>query len=212
MMTLRDNECEVCEELSGAQPPWLRGESRILLRNEAFSLTPTLGSIVPGYFLVWANDHVHSMANLDASDSEALQEFLRPVAEHIHTAYNAPAAIFEHGVDGSTPVGSCIDHAHLHVFPCAPTLSARVHSLRTDWDEIDWASLNTLSSAPYLLFAPPNSNIPLVSRIGDRVESQLVRKAIAVEHGCEDEWDWAVFPFLDNLRATSIRWRSEMGV
>lgn len=198
--------CDICTELSGTAPEWVPGTSRILAASSNFAITPTLGSIIPGYMLVWSLEHVSSMANLEGDRSE-LTQILAELRQHVAEEYGMQAAIFEHGMDASSPSGGCVDHAHLHVFPCSPDLALRIEELQTSWTRLPWEKIHELRGRGYLLFEPPNTSEPFVSIVEERIPSQAVRRLIAASSGEADQWDWAVFPFLSNMEKTMDTWR-----
>jgi diadenosine tetraphosphate (Ap4A) HIT family hydrolase len=198
-------DCDICDELNGELPSWLENESRLMVEDEHFALTPTLGCLTPGYVLIWSKSHVPSMASLRTRERAALLAFLARVVKTLEAEYGA-VAVFEHGADGLSQAGNCVDHAHFHLFPCSNGLGQRLGALRENWSILDWSELGSLSGLPYLLHSLPGQPNPAVSLVEEGIKSQLVRRVLAEDLGIPDQWDWALFPFLNHLRETQRRW------
>lgn len=198
-----DPICEFCSKISraddGASPlAWF--DFRILTQTEDFVAVPALGSIVPGYLLLVTKKHVPSMACLTRGERQRLFAFTgwlaRLQAEHWH-----PPMIFEHGAadESKARAGSCVTHAHWHLVPGPWCLTSPDYTFRriSSFEEF---ALQYDFKAGYLYFESYNGTA-LVSE-ADFVCSQLFRRLLAQSAGKADEWDYAVFPFFDNMKET----------
>lgn len=193
--------CEICPEAAlGIQPSWLSG-GRELMRSRDFYVAASLGCLIPGYSLIWTTRHVTSMAALDPNTSPRLRVLVDVFRDRCQQSFG-PMAFFEHGSDGVSGSGSCILHAHLHAFPCSTSLSQQIVESRNDWVPWPAPSLSDLAGKPYLYYSSPHLPQALVVRNPHGVESQFIRRIMAAHLGRPDEWDWALFPNIENLIAT----------
>ncbi|MGK5531003.1 methyltransferase domain-containing protein [Streptomyces sp. URMC 129] len=213
----RDVPCELCEEVdshgyaitgSGSPAPGTApGEafSRLILRTSVADVLAGLGALTPGYALVIPHEHVASLGELGPRDMSRVFDLAWRVAERVRRRLGLASVLVEHGSSGvaSGRRGSCIVHAHVHVFPLprtaaqasfTPPGSRRITSL-TSLRELARRHRNYYLSAT----APQEGFI-----VADpQLPSQYARRQWAAELGEPDLWDWGAFPFIENARATA---------
>ncbi|GIF01643.1 HIT domain-containing protein [Paractinoplanes rishiriensis] len=179
--------------------PWY---DRPLIRQNAVGVAMcALGAFVPGYVLISPAKHQNSV---QALESEAMPDFLAFVDGVVNMVEGTfgPCTLFEHGSCRAEERqrSACITHSHIHVLPGAYSfhlLGLPVRSLGT---------LTGLAHLPpaeradgYLMYREPGG---LVQYASDAGISQYFRRHIARVLGRPDEWDYALFPQWDNVRAT----------
>lgn len=184
----------------------------VLLENEYFVAAPALGQLVEGYLLAIPQLHVTSVGNLDEKSFELFLTFVQRVQNVISSKYGR-SVIFEHGSLGSTGrAGCCVDHAHWHIIPFnLDPLSTLVKDGYLGSSIINPRQLRHLAGIgiPYLFFQNQLGEMWLYQ--APSVPSQLFRRILAKQIGREDEWDYAVFPFEENLKRTISTLRLEEG-
>jgi diadenosine tetraphosphate (Ap4A) HIT family hydrolase len=172
-----------------------RPENRILAESKHFYAKAALGQLVKGYTLIVTKDHYLSLASIPPSLFRELFSFRQQVASRLHAMFGHPIRYFEHGaVNRPYRAGSCIDHAHLHVFPMAETIRpvlcrvAGLERLASYSDVVQYLSANT--SYLYL----EEGDECFASAATEYLPSQLIRKVVADIVGRSREWDWRVHP------------------
>ncbi|MET8904349.1 methyltransferase domain-containing protein [Streptomyces sp. NPDC004538] len=223
-------QCEMCEEvrLAGAfatgNPHSFgapgTGFSRLIARTAAIDVFSGLGSLCKGYLLVVPRRHTASLGELSSAELAEAFDLAWLYADRVGRELGSPVVLVEHGSSGGgaagqppehTPDyssgGSCIVHAHLHVFPLSDASHA-VHfvapgSRRTTGlsDLVDTAHRNRnyyyctwKRDEGYLLSDP---SLP----------SQYARRVWAETLDEPDLWDWAAFPFLPHCQETTNHFR-----
>jgi diadenosine tetraphosphate (Ap4A) HIT family hydrolase len=202
-------ECDICVELFHKQGPVLpllevQGiHSRVIARSATSTAIVGLGAITPGYLLILPDRHCLSVANLtsaETSDLARLKESLRPRLEQLY----GNAVFFEHGsVTLDACAGSCIPHAHLHALPCMHDFRSDLRMVGIESRIADLKELKDFarSGISYFFFEDEISHM-YAYPLQKPVLSQFLRKIWARHEGCPDEYDWAVFPGLDNMVQT----------
>lgn len=108
----------------------MNGKEEVLYRDDRFIIVPDVAPCRPGHMLVVASSHVTSLATrwTDGSLAILVQRISQALASLEETA-----VFFEHGVGSDRKAPSCVEHAHVHVIPCAQPiaglLSAEVEGL-----------------------------------------------------------------------------------
>jgi diadenosine tetraphosphate (Ap4A) HIT family hydrolase len=201
-------DCLFCQVLrvSSDELPW---HDKILGRApEVGAVIAGLGAFVPGYVLVFPEEHTES--TLRVRPRERFLEFVDQAVSRV-TAVFGPATIFEHG-SCATPNArrsACLDHAHLHVLPgsygLAGSMQQRSARLLNDIDH----ALKSLEPADgYLYLREPSGAVWYAP---DPRVSQYFRRMVADYLNAPDEWDYLMFPRLDNVRETIHRF-GELGL
>ncbi|MBI1925820.1 hypothetical protein HYR99_16420 [Candidatus Poribacteria bacterium] len=174
----------------------------ILFESEHFVVVPTLGMILPGWLLIVAKQHLPNFAVLPEEWYSELKDIKARVHSKESELFHEPI-VFEHGPKpGDATVGSCIDHAHLHMIPIDRDILSELnthytfnrisnlHELRTHYRE----------KGAYLYYE--NQRHEKYVCTAKQVPSQFIRQLIAHKCGKENRWDWAVFPETENIQKT----------
>lgn len=193
-------QCLFCNYLDPTVDRWNQAWYlfHVIAETDNFIAVPALGCIVPGYMLVLTKQHIFSMAQLKPHELVELESFVDLLSKKLTEKW-APPVIFEHGACNETETaGSCIEHAHWHLVP-------------GNWDllpiEINFEKVSAFEEfagqkrgMAYLFFRDPFGNSYITNT--SHAPSQLFRRKLADQLGKADEWDYAVFPFIDNIRET----------
>jgi len=157
-----------------------------------------LGAFVPGYVLVFPEQHVESALRIRQETSDAFEDLIQRTVAAIQSAFGPPT-LFEHGSCPKEGVrrSACLDHAHIHILPGSYDLRSNVTSRGGSPDR----SVNerTVDGAGYLFLHEPMTR-PVYGH--DPGMSQFFRRQIATTLGMPDEWDYLLFPRLENVLQT----------
>lgn len=157
-----------------------------------------LGAFVPGYVLVFPEQHVESARRIRQETSVAFRDLIQRTVKAVQSAFGPPT-LFEHGSCPREGVrrSACLDHAHIHILPGSYDLKPHVTSRSGSQDR----SVNerTLNEAGYLFLHEPMMR-PVYGR--DPGMPQFFRRQIATALGIPDEWDYLLFPRLENVSQT----------
>jgi SAM-dependent methyltransferase/diadenosine tetraphosphate (Ap4A) HIT family hydrolase len=213
--------CDLCEEirLGGTAQTGVGasvgrqdgGFSRLIRRTSVVDVLAGLGAVIPGYTLIVPRRHVRSIGELSLPEITHAFDAARVMGRRVTRAFGSSVVIVEHGSSGQDygPSGACIEHAHMHLFPLDSGTDASRFALPESERVDDVAELSALarrhrnyyycawgSSAGYVVADPP-------------LESQHARRIWSEVVGRRDEWDWALFPFMENARLTVTRLRRD---
>jgi diadenosine tetraphosphate (Ap4A) HIT family hydrolase len=180
--------------------PWF---DRPLIREAGVGVAVSaVGALVPGHILVSPIDHTRSVRELAPHRREAFLAFARQVRRHLENAYG-PVTLFEHGScrDTRQRRSACVTHTHIQLLP------GRYRFDRLPLPVSSSDSLEGLLAAAaklgnergYLLHQEPGARVCLAADVG---VSQYFRRHIAEVVGEPDDWDYALFPRWENIRAT----------
>jgi diadenosine tetraphosphate (Ap4A) HIT family hydrolase len=197
--TARPLQCPFCDELEDVESSEFRKffsremlSSRIIKSVQNFVALPGLGAIRPGYVLILPKVHVRSFAFLDQPIIEELEQLKKELVQLI-TRKLSNVIVCEHGpVEITSSAGSCIDHAHLHIFPTEIDLFPRLSQLfrYRAIKSIHELSYFRLSQRPYIYYEKDNRCFSF--EVDRDIPSQYIRKILWEEEGKPDEWDWGV--------------------
>ncbi len=197
-------DCLFCQVLN-VPPQDLRWHDRPLTRVPGIgAVIPGLGAFVPGYVLVFPEQHVASTLRVSRDTYPEFNDLLRRTASLVEASFG-PVTVFEHGscsrIDQRR--SACLEHAHAHILPGVYGLSSAIVSPRYDIRSCLTGALDT--DLGYLLLDEP----PVGPRYGaDPGVSQYLRRCIAAKLDIPDEWDYLLFPRLDNVHETVRRYRA----
>ena len=171
------------------------------------AVIPGLGAFVPGYVLIFPEQHVESILKIPRERSDAFSLLLAKTAKAIRAVYG-PLTIFEHGSCTRRDLrrSACLDHAHIHLLPGSYGLLCHLQKLgRISLDRTDFSGL--VEHVGYLYLHEPT----LAPRYcPDPGVSQFFRKRIAEQMGIPEEWDYLMYPPLDNVRQTVSRLKGQL--
>lgn len=160
---------------------------------------PGLGALTEGYVLVVPTEHVSSVTQLPEKRVLEMEDFILSIANEIERLWG-PAIIFEHGGKPGEASSSCLDHCHVHLMPVrAPDECLEPREWRTH-DSMAEAVFSIRDVAPYHLVRIREGL--WVTRPDSVKQSQYMRRLVARDLGISDEWDYLLFPFLENMAAT----------
>jgi hypothetical protein len=149
------------------------------------------------------------MGALEDSELQILDDAL-DVAKALVTRAFGPATIFEHGPSTQgTALGCGIDHAHIHVAALPFSLERATRSIaRVEFE--DRQDLRAIADIHrrglgYLLVREPQHGLRVATPLAK--ERQLFRRAIAGAIGSPETFDYAAFPYVENVHETLRRMR-----
>lgn len=212
--------CELCREIlldgtavTGSHLEVAEGEpySRLICRTSVVDALAGLGSMVPGYVLLMPRRHVRSVGELTVAEMLHVFEVAWIIANRIKEAFGGTVVLVEHGSSGHNhgPSGACIDHAHVHLFPVDNAIDFTQFQLTDSRPIHNLAELSTLARMGknyyYCCVLGRSDRFKGHLAVEPRLKSQQARRIWAQALGRHDEWDWALFPFLDNAQLTATR-------
>jgi diadenosine tetraphosphate (Ap4A) HIT family hydrolase len=137
------------------------------------------------------------MASLRRNSMDELIAAIQEIRDLAQSSFGK-MLVFEHGMgDGEVGAG-CVSHAHVHLIPSDTKLDEAVLASVDDWQPVQLANLTDLAGSEYLLFMDTRDVVSGRVNRTARVPSQHVRRVLAKELGLDDQWDWAVYPFVSN--------------
>jgi len=200
--------CSFCDELSGtgdnnffdtfAKIDFAKAglDNRIVAETDNFVLMPMVGPLVPIYLLLVSKKHYLSFAHMPVN---LLQE-TENIIKKLFSVFSDIACIpvfFEHGPMSPNERGACCsDHAHLHAVAIEADIKNDFEKKGLNKKKISsfLEIRNQLSAGcPYLFYQNQAREMYLVDASG--VESQLIRKMLAVKIGAFSRLEW-----IDNRR------------
>ncbi|MCX5007782.1 HIT domain-containing protein [Streptomyces sp. NBC_00638] len=186
--------CEFCSPRNSEH--WFNAP---VATTEDFSAIPSVGSFVPGYLLVIPKRHLFSSSQLPQDLKRAFSQFITDLSSHLQSLYSSPVTIFEHGASESLndKSSSCVSHAHVHLVPGDYDLVSHMPDSGKSYASLD-DFMEPRREYPYLMC----SHSGRVHCYPDLPISQYYRRAVATALGKPDSWDYAAFPYWDNLRQT----------
>jgi diadenosine tetraphosphate (Ap4A) HIT family hydrolase len=186
--------CPYCGGIPGVGPrpvsaPKTRFD-RVLYETPEIVLTPTLGMIVPGSFLIVSKIHVHGFASLSEESLIRVDSSIRYILGRLRPLFG-DYLVFEHGspIKAIESHGGCIMHAHFHLFPTAKETGPMILSA-LPWQEL--GSLFQLSQARGLAYALVGLDGHYSLSKSPRLPSQWIRRVVVDSLNSSKHWDWGV--------------------
>lgn len=216
--------CELCREIlldgtavtgSYLEVPESEPYSRLIFRTSIVDALAGLGSMVPGYVLLMPRRHVRSVGELTVTEMLHVFDVAWIVANRIREAFGGTVVLVEHGSSGHnhSPSGACIDHAHVHLFPLDSAIDStqfQIAGSRPIHNVTELSTLARMGKNYYYCCALSCSDRFKGHLVAEpRLKSQQARRIWAQALGRHDEWDWALFPFLNNAQLTATRLRRD---
>lgn len=202
----RSSDCLFCNILrrSPGELPW--HDQPLTLEPDVGAVIAGLGAFVPGYVLVFPEQHVESTLLIGGTARQAFSDLLRTTVEQIAAMFG-PTTIFEHGSCSSGPLrrSACLDHAHMHIIPGSYDLAKWIEPA-TDMRQHRTLPRASHPEDGYLFLHEPASE-PVYT--GDPGVSQFFRRHIASEVGEPGDWDYLLFPRWENVRETVSRFHAQ---
>jgi ubiquinone/menaquinone biosynthesis C-methylase UbiE len=158
--------------------------------------------------------HVRSVGELTVTEMLHVFNVAWVMTNRIKEAFGGTVVLVEHGSSGHNhgPSGACIDHAHVHLFPLDNGVDYTQFQIPGSRPIYDLAELNTLARMGknyYCCALDCSDRFKGHLAVEPRLKSQQARRIWAQALGRHDEWDWALFPFLDNAQLTATRLRRD---
>ena len=194
-------DCLFCQVYAAEDQelPWF---DRPLIRKHQVGVAMCgVGAFVPGYILISPAQHQSSVQAFAADAAPDFLAFVEDVVGVVERMYG-PSTLFEHGSCRAEERqrSACITHAHIHVLPGAYSFSLLGLSVRPLGTLADLVNVPPAQRADgYLMYREPGG---LVQYSPDAGVSQYFRRHVARMLGRPDDWDYAVFPQWENVRAT----------
>ncbi len=192
-------DCQFCFKF--ADPPI--SSNRILWESNNFIILPSIGSFTPGYLLLMPRSHVPSFAALTPARLRTGWRIAEKMRQQIEDRYG-PCIIAEHGPGPTGTMGAaCCAHAHWHFIPCNPHQVSSAYEvaggLPTDLTTIE--QLRDWRGSAYM-FLSPLKNVYWTWPHSASFPPQFVRRVCAKILGCADFYNWALYPYRENMLQT----------
>jgi diadenosine tetraphosphate (Ap4A) HIT family hydrolase len=198
-------DCFFCKVVS-IRPHQLPWHDQLLTRvPQVGAVIAGLGAFTPGYVLVFPEQHVKSTLGIAKDDYPLFADLLTDTIERVTNAFGPPT-IFEHGSCAleNTRRSACLDHAHVHLLPGSYELSSNNQEDAIAMFERLPAIIAAVTG--YLFVQEPGSEPVYKSDPG---VSQYFRRKVAAKLDFADEWDYLLFPRLENVLETIKRFPQE---
>ncbi|MER8694762.1 hypothetical protein NKI77_13555 [Mesorhizobium opportunistum] len=182
-------------------------ENEVIAHGEHAIVLPTLGMIVPNWFLIIPQAH---SINFAQQSSEVHKE-LPAIVSSIFDLVSKPGdevLIFEHGaLRVGSNIGCGVDHAHLHVIVANSKfiskawggIESEMGARQSACNVVDmYSSIN--NSEPY--YFAWRAGRMLLEQPATKEISQRLRRVIAFAAGVPDEWNYRDHPFYNNIAST----------
>ncbi len=174
----------------------------LLFESERFAAVPSRGSIVPGWVLIVTKEHRICMGEVPTESQQELAKFTSAVRKAVRQAFG-PTVVFEHGPSvPNQSVGCGVDHAHLHIVPTSCDLVAGLSDVHPE--PVTWCRVTALEdvTACYrrgksYLFVEQEEGLCWVGTAHE-LPSQAFRKVIARSVGRSEQFDWKLYPEIEN--------------
>jgi diadenosine tetraphosphate (Ap4A) HIT family hydrolase len=192
------SDCLFCQVVS---VPWkrLRWFDRPLAHIPGIGgVIAGLGAFVPGYVLVFPEQHIESVLQVPRDIAVPFGNLLQGTVEAVRSTFGPPT-LFEHGscLRKDTRRSACLDHAHVHVLPGTYDLNSQLVDAIGETAHLSDAT--ALECSGYLFLQEPMAR-PIYSP--DPGVSQFFRRHIARTLGIADAWDYLLFPRMENVSET----------
>jgi diadenosine tetraphosphate (Ap4A) HIT family hydrolase len=186
-------------------------EQSILWQNDDLALIPAPGNITPGYLILTTTNHISRFANASIQQLLAAKAILQCIRSIGNDLGMANYVLFEHGgVSINSRGAACIDHAHWHLAPCPEPslLRMRLKSRFKESSHNDLLDIVSLRDVPpYILLVTEEG---IFSYITPEIESQYLRKHLALQWRIPEQWNWRLYPLKSNYLQTLHLFKERM--
>ncbi len=179
---------------------------RILLETEHYYVTPSLGSIVPNWLLVWPRSYFLNCLDWRGS-FQGINQLSEDVLQRLTGSGQTEHIWFEHGCGAAgSDVGCGVNFAHLHILVKPEFDFDCFNSTVETRSGMGWKSgaepnpNNFESTSDYHLFGNSTDRKHVCN--STRLGSQFFRRAIAEMTGKNDNWNYRTHPFQENAART----------
>jgi hypothetical protein len=190
--------CFICNSLCGAADiPW--SDRPLALDPRHGGILPGVGALIPGYVLICPSRHVPNFCS--AIGDPGMVSFMERTIDFLEEQFGQ-FTYFEHGGEmiPSAVTSSCVDHAHIHVFPGKIPIELPEESTKYA-NLLDFLERGKSSGtdSPYLMLGHSDGPCLVAKDIG---VPQFFRRQIARILGDPESWDYAAAPYLDKVKQT----------
>jgi ATP adenylyltransferase len=176
-----------------------------LFESQNFVVLPSLGAIVEGWLLIVPKAHFICIGEISDSLISEMNDLKETMCEIVKEEFG-PVVLFEHGpTKASCQIGCGVDHAHLHIVPCAFDLVDAAKPFLSD--KVKWKKANPQDckkafqeGKDYLYIEQPIGQGRITTN--QEFKSQIFRKAIASEMGMLEVYNWREEQHLNNIKYT----------
>ena len=157
---------------------------------------------------MFPEQHVESTRRIPRSVAAAFDALVERVSGTVRQLYG-PLTAFEHGScrDPNSRRSACLAHAHIHLVPGWYRLERHLRSVGSVVSAAAWVPTAATWDSGYLFLQEPGA-LPLYGP--DPGISQFFRRRIAEHLEIPDEWDYLLYPRLDNVHETVRRLDSRL--
>lgn len=204
--------CEICDEfLDGSTNsfrllvPKEELLSRTIKETQNFRALAGLGSIIPGYVLIFSKRHIPNMGQLSIDELNELERIIKVIRLEIEQRFTIKTVVFEHGDGGILNYsGACINHAHIHICPTTIDFQPDASNFISQINEITHLTelLNWGQVEGGYLFYESLEGKKFVYKLQNKLPSQFMRRCWATSLSVPERWDWAIFPYVSNVILT----------
>lgn len=145
-----------------------------------------------GHTLIVTKHHVPSFSGVSTAFGEELRRVVAGVKALVAIRHQAPF-LFEHGPGDGPYSGCCVCHAHIHVVPLDPPVTAWLRTaidgdLQRGHGDV-MATLSAVRSSSYLYYQSPSGEDFVLSGLESPVPRQFLRQAVGRFLNIRD-WNW----------------------
>ena len=205
--------CSFCQEMHNNNRglfeklirPLIGVDSRIVDASKKWKLMPTIGSFVPGYFLLVTKRHVLSVGHCSDIELEEVNQLIDQLVTSLSALYNCPCVVFEHGCyNNYNRGGCCVDHAHIHILPFDGDIIANIDgNLNVEVVNDIGASRDYILDGKSYIYVQDNKLVRYIVS-GKIIPSQYIRQIIACQLGIPDKWDWRLHYGEENMKRSLL--------
>lgn len=196
-----NSDCRFCNKILQGHTQVI--ENTILYENDHFICVPALGCFVVGYVLLISKRHVISIKDFSHEEKMSLKGIIESVSST--KLFKTGYLLFEHGNSRNTSKASCISHFHFHLMPWQ---SSKIDNFFEDEDYPiimcdkydDWLIYDeSESDKEYLMLS---NGVNTYFYCANSFQSQYIRKVISKMVHLDGKWNWAIYPFNENIIET----------
>ena len=170
----------------------------VLDETDNFIVIPALGDFVGGYVLIVSKRHLYNMNELSDLEKEEYWTLIQKYRDIFFNIYGKYPIVFEHGSTKDNESLSSVVHAHTHV------VNYNFHDECDFIDQLNLKCIDSLYDVSYdksYIFYLSGDNLMYVS-YDYPVISQLVRVLIARDMGIDEQYNWKLHEYQENILNT----------
>ena len=173
-----------------------------LFTSDLFVMMPTLGCLVPGWFLVVPRRPMANLTNLDACERKRLQELIAALRPRLNYP-GRETFYFEHGSVPGSPASCGVNQAHLHIVLLPFDLvGAAIERRDISWKPTSCSAYSLDVQQNEYLFVSDSHGRSMIGS-NKSTSSQWFRRLIASETNQHDLWDYRTHTGSENMIETA---------